>query len=87
MEQLNEYLIGWSGYFRIAQAHSIFIRLDKWIRARLQMCMLKQWKQCKTKMHKLRSLGLSKEWARSIASSSKGPWRLVHTHQIHAALG
>lgn len=33
--QLNRYLMGWIGYFRIASAKTHFERLDGWIRRRL----------------------------------------------------
>lgn len=86
IKKLNEYLIGWSGYFRVAQAKTPFEDLDKWIRARLRKCMLKLWRECKTKLRELRALGLTEEWAKEIAYSRKGPWRLVHTYQIHTAM-
>lgn len=87
IQKLNEYLKGWSGYFRIAETSSSFKALDEWIRRRLRMCLLKHWKKPKTRTQNLVSLGLSREWARLIACSRKGYWRLSNTPQMNKALG
>ncbi len=50
IKKLNQLIIGWGHYFKIAQAKSSFQLLDGWIRRRLRMCRLKEWKSCRTKM-------------------------------------
>lgn len=87
LEKLNAYLLGWSGYFRIAQTKSVFQEFDEWTRRRLRMCLLKQWKQCKTKLSNLVNLGIPEKWAGCIAFSRKGYWRLANTPQINKAIG
>ena len=87
IRRLSEYLRGWAGYFRLAQTPSVFQKLDRWIRRRLRMCTLKQWKNIRTKRRKLVSLGLSHDDAMKIASSRKGYWRLAETPQLHIAMG
>lgn len=87
LKKLNEYLMGWSGYFGIAQTKSIFQELDEWIRRRLRMCLLKQWKHCKTKQRELMKLGIEQKWAGRIALSRKQYWRLANTPQVNKALG
>ena len=87
IRRLSEYLRGWAGYFRLAQIPSVFHKLDQWIRRRLRMCILKQWKNIGTKRRKLLSLGLSHDAAMKIASSRKGYWRLAKTPQLHIAMG
>jgi RNA-directed DNA polymerase len=87
LRKLNAYLMGWGGYFGIAQTRSIFQELDEWIRRRMRMCLLKQWKRCKTKLTKLTGLGIPKEWAVCIAFSRKQYWRLSNTPQVNKALG
>jgi group II intron reverse transcriptase/maturase len=85
--KLNAYLLGWSGYFGIAEAQRVFHDLDEWIRRRLRMCLLKQWKHCKTKLRNLRRPGMPEGWAESIAFSRKKYWRLALAPQTHKALG
>lgn len=87
IKRLNTYLIGWMGYFQLADTRSVIQRLDEWIRRRLRMCYLKQWKKPKTKRKKLIALGIPKKWAVLISSSRKGIWRLSNTPQVNKALG
>ena len=44
IEQLNEYLRGWIGYFKIQEFSKPFSDLDGWIRSRLRSMQLKKWK-------------------------------------------
>lgn len=76
LRQLKEYIVGWSGYFTIAENKSLFKNLDQWIRRRLRMCLLKQWKLCKTKLSQLLKHGAKKELATLVAFSRKKYWRL-----------
>lgn len=87
MAKLNSYLKGWLGYFYIAQTRKEFGKLDGWIRRRLRACLLKQWKQPKTKWRNLVSLGISKQVASQFSSTGKGCWRLSRTQVIQKALG
>ena len=87
LEKLNAYLLGWSGYFGIIQTKSVLQELDEWIRRRLRMCLLKQWKRCKTKLTNLVNLGIVEKWAGCIAFSRKQYWRLANSPQINKALG
>lgn len=87
IRKLNVYLKGWCGYFRIAETSSPIKTLDEWIRRRLRMCLLKQWKKPKTRTKNLVALGLPRDWARLIGGSRKGYWRLSMTPQMNKALG
>jgi len=84
--ELNTYLQGWIGYFRLADTESIIRDLDSWIRRRLRMCMLKQWKRSETKYKKLVVLGIHPEEARKLAGSRLGYWHLSRTPQMSKAL-
>lgn len=87
IRQLNEYLGGWLGYFRLAETPSVFEAMDEWVRRRLRMCLWKQWKRAKTRYRELRRLGLKAGPARDGAGMQAGPWRAAHTPQMHKALG
>lgn len=86
IEKLNEYIIGWGGYFGIAESLTTFQKLDQWIRRRLRVCAWKQWKTAKNRIRRLVSLGLSKNDARCIAYTRRGCWRASVTPQISKAL-
>lgn len=86
IEALNQYLRGWLGYYKIADAKGHLTRIMSWIRRRLRMCKWKQWKSPKTRVRKLRGLGLSKDEAKTAGYTRKGYWISSLTKQIHKAL-
>lgn len=87
IQNLNQYLRGWMGYFKLAETPSTFKKLEGWIRRRLRMCLLKQWKRGRTRCRELMALGIPSEEAAKIGGSRKGYWRLSLTPQINIALG
>ena len=78
-KKLAEYLRGWMNYFGISEYYHPIPEIDHWLRRRLRMCYLKQWRKAKTKIRELRRLGTSLHTAISVAISRKGPWRLAKT--------
>lgn len=87
IEKLNQYLMGWCGYFALADTPSIFKQLDSWIRRRLRMCLWKNWKRVKTKYKNLMGLGTPPDKAREWANSRKGYWRISKSPILHRNLG
>lgn len=87
IERINQYLIGWCGYFALADTPSVFQDLDQWLRRRLRMCLWKEWKQPKTRTKRLVSLGVPKEKAFEWANTRKKYWRIAHSPILHKTLG
>ena len=83
--QLRSYLLGWKGYFRLAETPSVFRELDQWIRHRLRAIQLKHWKRGRTIYRELRARGLSHDAARQVAANSRRWWR-NSGKKIHIAL-
>jgi RNA-directed DNA polymerase len=77
--QLNRYLMGWIGYFRLASAKKHCEKLDQWIRRRLRMCQWKQWKRVRTRIRELRALGMPDWMVFMMANSRRGPWEMSRT--------
>jgi len=86
IEELNQYLMGWYGYFSLADTPSIFRDMDKWIRRRLRMCLWKQWKNPRTKIKRLISLGMPKDKAYEWGNTRKGYWRIAGSPIVSRAL-
>ncbi|SDM31467.1 Group II intron, maturase-specific domain [Sediminibacillus halophilus] len=86
IRKLNQYLIGWCGYFALADTKSIFSRLDAWIRRRLRMCLWKEWKRPKTRKRKLIALGVPGWRAHEWANTRKGYWRIADSPILHKTL-
>jgi len=84
VNELNLYLRGWLGYFKLMETPSVLERLDGWIRRKLRCYIFKQWKNSKKRSKELQKLGAEEPW--SVAYSGKGPWRLSRTRQLHTAL-
>ena len=77
IEKLNQYLIGWCGYFALADTPSKFKEFDEWIRRRLRMCEWKQWKLPKTRIKRLITLGVPPHKAYEWGNSRKKYWRIA----------
>lgn len=87
IEQLNQYILGWCGYFSLAETPSVFKELDGWIRRRLRMCQWKEWKLPRTRVRKLQSLGVPKWKAYEWGNTRKKYWRVAASPILHKALG
>ena len=55
--ELNRYLTGWFNYFGISKYYKPIQELDEWIRRRIRMCLLKQWRYVRRKVSQLTKLG------------------------------
>jgi RNA-directed DNA polymerase len=72
---LRGYGPGWKAYFRLAQTPSVWARLDSWLRYRLRVVRLRQWRHGATIYRELRALGASQELAARTAANTNGWWR------------
>lgn len=86
IEKLNQYLTGWCGYFALADTPSKFKEFDEWIRRRLRMIEWKQWKNPKTRVRKLKSLGVPDHKAYEWGNSRKKFWRIASSPILHKTL-
>lgn len=86
IEKINEHLVGWCGYFALADTPTPFKQLDEILRRRLRMCLWKQWKLPKTKTKRLISLGVPKEKAYEWGNTRKKYWRISKSPILHTTL-
>ncbi len=84
--ELRQYLRGWIGYFGLAATKGIFASLDEWIRRRVRMCFWKQWRLPRTRIRKLKQLGVPHEVAVPHGTSRKAYWRLSKTLGGHMGM-
>ena len=83
--QVNRYIVGWMGYFRLAMTPSVYEELDGWIRRRLRQMVWKRWKRGTTRYRELVKLGVPK-WRAQEGAGGKSPWRMAATPVINEAL-
>lgn len=86
LTELNRYLRGWMGYFVLDTRKTLFDELDMWLRRRVRACIWKQWRKPRTRVRKLRQMGVNTKDAHSYGHSSKGPWRMSRTRAVAQAL-
>jgi len=86
IKELNAYLGGWLGYYKLVETPTTFRDLDSWIRRRLRCFMIKQWiKNCHTRFRNLTAMGVGKKSACGVAGSRKGPWALSNAKPLKVA--
>jgi group II intron reverse transcriptase/maturase len=81
----QRYVIGWWGYYRLAEARRPVFRLEGWIRRHIRKCFWLRWHSAAGRERKLRRLGLAGRMLK-VAWSSRGAWHIARTGSLHAAL-
>jgi group II intron reverse transcriptase/maturase len=74
-KELRQYLLGWKGYFRLADTPGVFRGLDEWIRHRLRAIQLKHWKRGRTAYRELQARGVPSWLAQKAAAKVQCWWR------------
>lgn len=77
---------GWTQYFKLNEAKSLYGDLDKWVRSRIRLCYWKQWKYPSTRVKMLASLGTPDWQVYQCGHSRKGYWRASHNPMLRGAL-
>jgi group II intron reverse transcriptase/maturase len=85
VQDLRVYLLGWKGYYQLAQTPRVFRKLDEWIRHRLRAIQLKQWGRGRTAYRELVARGLSPDQAARVARHTRRWWRTA-AMTLHIAL-
>lgn len=84
--ELRAYLVGWKEYFRLTGWQSVFRELDQWIRRRLRMIQLKQWKRGPRIFRALCARGAPPNAAASAAAHARRWWRIARHPALNIAL-
>ncbi len=86
IQEINQYLRGWFGYFRLSSVKQTLDLLDQWIRRRLRKILWEQWRKPKTRYRKLVALGLWAERARKATATGRRAWWNAGSSHMHAAI-
>jgi RNA-directed DNA polymerase len=84
VRDVREYLVGWHGYFGLAEAKSAFKELGSWVRRRLRCYLWKQWGR--RGYREILQRGVSRDLAWNTRKSAHGPWRLSRSPALAFAL-
>lgn len=76
-KKLNQKIVGWVNYFKLADMKKLMERTDEWTRRRIRMITWKNWKRVRTRYKWLRKLGVNHWKALEWANTRKGYWRIA----------
>lgn len=85
LQEINRQVLGWMGYFRLADTPSVFQELDEWLRRRLRQLIWKRWKRGKTRYRELVKLGVPRGMA-GLGATGTSPWRMAASPVVNMAL-
>jgi RNA-directed DNA polymerase len=84
--ELNYYIAGWFQYYGLSQYWNPIPVLDEWIRRRIRMCLLKQWRYVRVKVRNLIKLGAQLRTAIANAMSPCSYWAQARFLSAHTGL-
>ena len=72
---LRQYIVGWTGYYHLAEMKRMLQEADEWLRRRIRMCIWKAWKKPRTKVKNLVKCGIADWQAYEWGNTRKSYWR------------
>jgi RNA-directed DNA polymerase len=86
IEQINSFLGGWLPYYRRGLSKKLKHSLNAWIVRRLKAFLWNQWQLPRTKIKRLKQLGINHDDAVALGNTRKGAWRISRTPTLNFAL-
>lgn len=84
--ELTAFLRGWKNYFQLAETPKVLRRIDGWVRRRLRLVQLKQWKRGRTAYRELIARGATVLDAHIAAAQLRRWWWATRLPAVNAAL-
>lgn len=85
MKRINEWYMGWSGYYLMTQYPAQFVKIEAHIRRRLRSRIVDQQKRRRHLFKKLVKKGVSRHHSAQTVYSNNGRWSLSRTFALHKA--
>jgi hypothetical protein len=84
-DQWRRQVLGWWGYYRLAEQRRGIFGLEGWIRRHIRKCFWLRWHSVRGRRRALRRLGIG-EGLLQAASASRGAWRIAANRLMQTAL-
>lgn len=84
--QVNSYIRGWRPYYEFSMSKALIKELNAWIIRRLKAFLWNQWRLPRTRVKKLKQLGINHASAVIMGNTRKKPWRISRTPTLNFAL-
>lgn len=75
IKKINQFIVGWSHYYKHAEMKSVLKSTDEWLRRRIRAIYWKQWKKVKTRYKMISKYNIPKWKVHELANCGKGIWR------------
>ncbi|GHT87959.1 hypothetical protein FACS1894137_15870 [Spirochaetia bacterium] len=75
LKEITRLIIGWLGYYSIADIKTYLRGIEAWLRRRIRQIFWKRWKRVRTRCENLIQLGTTKDKAWQWANTRKSYWR------------
>lgn len=85
IERINQWYVGWSGYYRMTYAPNQLRRIEAHLRRRLRSRLVDHQKKRRYLVNKLAKRGVKRQTAAKTVFSNKGRWALSHTYAVERA--
>jgi len=83
--KINEWYIGWSGYYKMTSYPSQLHKIEAHIRRRLRAKLVRDQKRKRNLCNKFIKLGVNQRLARKTAYSNRKTWAMSITNAVHKA--
>lgn len=86
IKKINQLIVGWVNYFKIANMKKAIQEIDEHLRTRIRAVIWKQWKIPKKREECLEKLGLRQDIAHNLANTRKGYQLVCKTNWMKFAI-
>jgi RNA-directed DNA polymerase len=84
-DEWRQYVIGWWGYYRLAEEWRGVLRLEGWIRRHMRKCFWLRWHSVEGRRRRLCRLGVSERLLRFVPTR-RGAWFMSRNRLLHSGL-
>ena len=84
-DEWRRWVIGWWGYYRLAEDRRAIFRLEGWIRRHIRQCFWLRWHSVRGRCRALRRLGVPEQMLRYVPTR-RGEWYVAAQRMMHTAL-